>query len=57
MKNELQRIIDELMRIATDVSEVTTGTDADFQAERLRKQARKLEKMSTNIHGGGTGEQ
>jgi len=49
---QLDRIQDELMKIATDVAELTDGP---FQAERIRKQAKKVGGASTQIHGSGTG--
>ena len=45
----------DLQAIITDLSEVTVLADIDFQAARIKKVKEDLDKASTQIHGGGTG--
>ena len=52
-------VIDEqvakLYALAVDLPEMHEPGDADFQAKRVLKIAEALERLSTQIHGSGTG--
>jgi len=54
MAKKLEKIQTALDKIATDVEELA-DIGAQFQAERIRKQAAKVGGASTQIHGSGTG--
>jgi hypothetical protein len=57
----IEHIIKELRCLETDLREVFSPGDADFQADRVLHIIRDLESMkpkdgmSTKIHGSGTG--
>ena len=59
-KKQIKLGIDEqvakLEAIAVDLSETWIAKDAEWQADRVRQVAKDLKDLSTQIHGGGTGE-
>lgn len=58
MKNQLNKIIEDLEKLATDLPEVIAPGDGEFQAQRLKKIIKRLKDIepTPNIHGSGTGE-
>jgi len=59
----VKRLIDEIIeleKLATDLPEVRIQADLEYQTQRLRRIIKRLKKIadqpSTDIHGGGTGE-
>ena len=52
---KIEKLVKELRKLETDLREVQVQADMDFQADRLKKITDDLEKASTQIHGGGTG--
>jgi hypothetical protein len=60
MKHRLINEIIELEKLATDIPEIQLPTDAEYQAQRLRRIIKRLKKIDDQsdvlIHGGGTGE-
>jgi hypothetical protein len=54
---KISKLAKELAVMSVDVSEIRIAVDAEYQAAKLAKKAKELEDLSTEIHGGGTGQE